>query len=127
LLHPARILLLAKDPRLRERAGFLLLAHFETLICTADPEIALELAKQGMVDAVISDFQLDTNFSGVDFRKRLATQNPHLPFVLFSAYANDPAILERLKVDRFPVLQKPPRPEDLIPGLQKLVPKHRAA
>jgi DNA-binding NtrC family response regulator len=101
-----RILLVDDEPGLR----MTLAANFELdgfEVVEADSgEMALDLAKEGNFDVVLTDVRMP-GISGVELFKRLRPLRPNLPVILMTAFALEDLIRSALDDGAFTVLPKP--------------------
>jgi len=101
------------------------LAHFKDVHFTHSGSVALGIIENQPVDVVISDFFLH-EMDGIEFRKFMAAKTTDPFFLLLTAAASDPKIRQRLEIDQFLVMQKPPHPDELVLKLRSwLKPKQK--
>lgn len=124
--HKARILILDDEKDLRDVLGTLLSEHFTEVVSVGSYDDAISALESKEFDVIISDYKLQDK-TGIDLRKWQMFRYPNCQFILLTGYANDPFILEQLKVDHFKVLQKPAHLNELIFPLKKDFKKEEAA
>jgi DNA-binding NtrC family response regulator len=110
-----KILLVDDEPELRRtfrrslsRAGF-------SVVEAADGLAALELARQGEFEVVVSDVCMP-RMGGMELLDRLGREAPQLPVVLVSAFADPGNALDR---GAFAFFEKPVRLADLHAGVSR--------
>lgn len=97
-------------------ANILRIKGYDTLVASSGKEALQHTASQPF-DCVLSDIRMD-NMNGIELFQELSTQNPGLPVVLMTAYADDLLHDFDVKKGAIAILPKPLHFDELFELLQ---------
>lgn len=121
---PARVLVVDDEADSREALATLLASHGCTVRAAGDLEQAEALLQAQAPDAVIADYRLPGERSGLDFLLALRSRLPRLPLLLVTG-ETAPQRIAAIEASGLPCLIKPVRAHDLLEALQRLPQAHR--
>ena len=113
---PRHVLVIDDEPASREAMALLLSAWGCTVHAASDLEQARHLLEQHPVEAVVSDFRLPGERSGLDFLMALRSTSPQLRTLLVTG-ETEPQRIAGIRASGIPFLHKPVRAEQLLDAL----------
>jgi signal transduction histidine kinase/CheY-like chemotaxis protein len=115
---PARVLVVDDEADSREALATLLASHGCVVSTAGDLDEAEALLAAQAPDAVIADYRLPGERSGLDFLRGLRTSAPHLQVLLVTG-ETAPQRIAAIAASGVPCLIKPVRAGDLLEALQR--------
>ena len=112
--------LLVDDDPLIHRSFRLLLGNAYKLICTANAEEGLRLAREGEFDLVFLDVYL-ANADGLQFLKKIKTKHPELDVIMVSGNGGSKKVVAAMQNGASDYLTKPIEKEDLLCSLERVL------
>lgn len=88
-------------------------AYFEKVFIASSVHGALEILTKEQVNIVLCDLNMPHQ-DGLLLRNIMVQNHPGVHFALLTGYSDDPRIEQALASDKFPVLDKPTRPDVLV-------------
>lgn len=116
---PARMLVVDDEADSREALATLLASHGCAVRTAADLDEADAMLQEQLPDAVIADYRLPGERSGLDFLQALRVRAPQLQLLLVTG-ETAPQRIAAIEASGVPCLIKPVRAHDLLEALQRL-------
>lgn len=115
-----RIMIVDDDPFTLESTSMLIREFGYQVIACPGGKSAMEKLRQESVDAVLTDVKMP-DISGLDLLKQIHIEEPEMPVILMTAYAELDTAVEAIKMGATDFLIKPYRPLQLNHSLKKAV------
>ncbi|ADH85358.1 response regulator [Desulfurivibrio alkaliphilus] len=112
------ILLVDDDAKVLKAVKAILEAEGYPLEACHDPLAALQAFKVGNYDLVLSDIKMP-EMSGIELLSKIREQDPDVPVILHTGYAELSSAVEAVKKEAFDYLLKPVEPEMLIKAVER--------
>jgi DNA-binding NtrC family response regulator len=90
------------------------------LITTNNPVEALELAKKGGFDIVITDLKMP-GLDGIELLNAVRDFDPDIPIIIITAYATAESATEAMDKNAFDFITKPFRKEQILFTIEKAI------
>jgi DNA-binding NtrC family response regulator len=97
-----------------------LASYFASVFTASSVVAALEVLSKEKIDIVLCDFNMP-NHDGLMLRNIIVDDYPHVRFALLTGYGDDPRVIAASKLNQFPVLDKPMRPDVLANRLLSMI------
>ncbi|HAK88132.1 MAG TPA: hypothetical protein DHV16_09720 [Nitrospiraceae bacterium] len=118
------ILVVDDDPDVLEFTALLLKKHgFSPIPCGAS-EDAMNAVREGKIDAVLTDIVMP-GMSGIELLEKVHAENPDIPVILMTGYADMDKALDAVKKGAFDFITKPYNADYLVHSALKAVNYHR--
>jgi DNA-binding NtrC family response regulator len=117
---PYRILIVDDEPDMLRLITMILREKASEYIVTTtnNPVEALELAKQGGFDLVLSDLKMP-GLDGLELLTSLRKFDPDVPVIIITAFATAEAAAEAMQKNAFDFISKPSRKEQILFTIDK--------
>lgn len=122
-----RILVVDDEPRVLSAIRRILSGQFEVMTVLGTQEVAEVITAQEPFDAVIADFMMPGNMTGVEVLQLARGHSPTIGCILHSGGAPEGVRLEDVVRDHCPpgtvLLQKPAMQEEILAALRQVLPQ----
>lgn len=102
----AKILLVDDDPKLLRSFYTYLSERGFSITCAVNGDEALRALEKDFFDIILSDLRMP-GIGGIDFLRRVRQKNPHIGFIIFTAYPTVDTAVQSLKSLADDYLEKP--------------------
>jgi DNA-binding NtrC family response regulator len=113
-----RILVVDDEPDMLKFISMILRETESQVVTTSDPIEALELARIGEYDLVITDLKMP-GLDGIELLNSIRSFNSDIPVIIITAYATAEAAADAMSNAAFDFITKPFRKEQLLFTLDK--------
>jgi DNA-binding NtrC family response regulator len=113
-----KILVVDDEPDMLKLLEMVLTSY--NLTTTNNPIEALELAKKGGYDVVITDLKMP-GLDGIELLKSIRQFDENIPIIIITAYATNEAASESMEKNAFDFITKPFRKEQIIFAIEKAI------
>jgi len=113
-----RILVIDDEPDMLKYISMILRETESQVVTTSDPLEAVELARLGGYDLVITDLKMP-GLDGIELLNSIRTFNSDIPVIIITAYATAEAAADAMSNAAFDFITKPFRKEQLLFTLDK--------
>ncbi|HTZ18102.1 MAG TPA: response regulator [Dissulfurispiraceae bacterium] len=113
-----RILVIDDEPDMLKYISMILRETESQVVTTSDPLEAVELARLGGYDVVITDLKMP-GLDGIELLNSIRNFNSDIPVIIITAYATAEAAADAMSNAAFDFITKPFRKEQLLFSLDK--------
>ena len=115
-----RILVADRDPGDSARLEAALKSRGHKVLSTVDGQAAVDLARNGDIDAVVTGYRLEP-IGGLQLISQLHSSHPRLPIVMHTAHGSSNTAIKAIRNGAYDFLTKPADPEELLEVLIEAV------
>lgn len=120
-----RILIADDEENFLQTTAELLRREGFVVSCAADADAALEAARDGAFDLVLSDLEMPGN-EGLRLVRTLATEVEGLPIIIMTGFPSADTAMAAIELPVAAYLRKPVRWDELLPRVEAAVSRFRA-
>ncbi len=119
-LNQNKLLVVDDDAYVLESISSLLKEFGFDVVTCRNAVDALERVKKNRFDVVLTDIKMPV-ITGIELLQRIHTENPQLPVILLTAFAELEMAVDAIKRGAFDFITKPYNPEYLVHSVEKAV------
>jgi len=119
-MEQAKVLLVEDDPRLSEVITLFLSETYEVRRAATGAE-AIGILRREQVAAVLLDYRLPGQLSGLDVLAKVRSTHPRLPVIMMTGYGSELLVASALKLGISDYFTKPVNIDDILQSLRKIL------